>query len=902
MRLFCLILAWMFLPLSVHAAAPAKPVLVTSVEGITEYRLANGLQLLLAPDDSKPTTTVNLTVHVGSRHENYGETGMAHLLEHLVFKGSPATRNPWAEFTRRGLRANGSTWLDRTNYFASFAANDDNLKWYIGWQADALVNSFIAKRDLDTEMTVVRNEMEMGENDPGRILFEKTLATMYQWHNYGKSTIGARTDVENVDITRLQGFYRRYYQPDNATLIVTGKFEPAQVLAWVQQAFGKLPRSKAARPTLYTLDAVQDGERAVTVRRVGGTALAMAGYHMPPGPHPDFAAAELLTLILGDAPAGRLHRKLVEGGRAASSFGDAMALAEPGVVLLGLDFAPGQVPDAALPDMLATIEGLAADPVTDEEFRRAQGKWLKQWETQFTDPERVGVALTESVGQGDWRMYFLQRDRVRNTTLADVRRVAAERFVPSNRTLGLYVPTDKPVRAPSPAAVDLVAQLKGFQPQAGAAKVAAFDASPANIDRQTRTTSLPSGLKLALLPKPTRGGAVALQLTLHLGDLQSLQGQRNAASMVAGLLDKGSEGLSRQQIQDRLDALKTELAIGGSAGTVSVSMTTRREHVNDALALLGRLLRTPQFPEAAFEERRRQVLAQIQSSRDDPEALAELLLERRANPYPPQDPRYVPTFEEAEANLRAVTLQQVKDFHRRFYGASAGELSVVGDFDPASLEQAARQALGDWRSPTAYARVPVPLVDPQPGREQLRTPDKQNAMLAVRQALPLNDSHADYPALMLANFLLGSGGDSRLWKRIREKEGLSYGVWSSIDWGRHELHSVWHAGAIFAPANRDKVERALAEEVERALKDGFTPAEVDAGKKALVSMRRLSRAQDRALAGGLGGNLELGRTYAVAQRVDDALAAATADQVNAALRKYIRPSAFATAVAGDFKP
>ena len=171
----------------VRRRLPAGIEEVTRVEGITEYRLKNGLQLLLVPDDSKPSTTVNVTYRVGSRHESYGETGMAHLLEHLLFKGTPTTRNLWAEFTKRGLRANGTTWYDRTNYFATFSASDDNLRWYLGWQADAMINSFIARADLDTEMTVVRNEMEAGENNPSRVLLQQTLAAMYQWHNYGKS-------------------------------------------------------------------------------------------------------------------------------------------------------------------------------------------------------------------------------------------------------------------------------------------------------------------------------------------------------------------------------------------------------------------------------------------------------------------------------------------------------------------------------------------------------------------------------------------------------------------------------------------------------------------------------------------------------------------------------------------
>ncbi|NWG73149.1 MAG: insulinase family protein, partial [Rubrivivax sp.] len=287
-RLWALLLFLSFAALA--QPLPAGVTRVASVEGIDEYRLDNGLQVLMVVDDSKPTTTVNLTVRVGSRHENYGETGMAHLLEHMLFKGSPTTRNPWAELSRRGLRANGTTSLDRTNYFASFAANDEHLQWYLSWLADAMVNSLIGADDLATEMPVVRNEMEMGENNPGRVLLQQTLATMYRWHNYGKATIGARADVENVDIGRLRAFYRAHYRPDNATLIVSGTFDKARTLAWVADSFGRIPKATAPLPVTHTLDPAQDGERSVTVRRVGGSPLLFAAYHVPPGSARDHAA------------------------------------------------------------------------------------------------------------------------------------------------------------------------------------------------------------------------------------------------------------------------------------------------------------------------------------------------------------------------------------------------------------------------------------------------------------------------------------------------------------------------------------------------------------------------------------------------------------------------------------
>ncbi|MGH8796490.1 MAG: M16 family metallopeptidase, partial [Caldimonas sp.] len=502
---------------------PAGIAAVRSVEGVDEYKLDNGLQVLLIQDDSKPTTTVNLTYRVGSRYENYGETGMAHLLEHMLFKGTPTHRTVWSEFEKRGLAANGSTSFDRTNYTAHFSANPDNLQWYLGWLADAMVNSFIARKDLDTEMTVVRNEMERGENQPDSVLLHETMAAMYDWHNYGKSTIGARSDVENVDIPRLQAFYRLYYQPDNATLIVSGKFEAATVLARVADTFGKIPKPTRKMPIQYTLDPAQDGERSVTVRRSGGAPVLFAGYHVPAGSAPDFAAVEVLALILGDAPSGRLHKRLTEHQLASSVFAFAWALAEPAVLITGAELAPGMDVDKARDGLLAVDESLAREPITAEELTRARTKWLNGWDQSFTNPERVGIALSESVAQGDWRLFFLTRDRVRDVTLADVQRVADEYLVSSNRTLGTYLPTDAPVRAPAPAKVDLAQTMQDFKPQAAAAKVEAFVATPENLDARTQTFVV-GGLKAALLPKGTRGAAVRATLTLRFGDEKSLFG------------------------------------------------------------------------------------------------------------------------------------------------------------------------------------------------------------------------------------------------------------------------------------------------------------------------------------------------------------------------------------------
>jgi len=884
---------------------PAGVTQVTEVEGITEYRLGNGLQILLVPDASKPTTTVNVTYRVGSRHENYGETGMAHLLEHLVFKGTPTTKNAFAEFSQRGLRANGTTSWDRTNYFASFAANEDNLRWYLGWQADIMVNSFIARADLDSEMTVVRNEMEMGENNPNGVLFRRTLSAMYDWHNYGKSPIGARSDVENVDISRLQAFYRLHYQPDNATLIVAGRFDPGQVLQWVAQGFGAIPRPTRVLPPTYTLEPVQDGERSITVRRVGGAPIIYMAHHLPPAAHPDFAAASLLSQVLGDAPGGRLHKRLVEPGLAAGAFGTVLGQAEPGALFVGAMLAPGQDVQKARSEMAATLEAVITQPITAEELERSRTQWLNAWEQGFTDPEAVGVQISSAIAKGDWRLYFLERNRLREVKLADVQRVAGQYLLPDNRTVAVYLPTATPQRAPAPTRVDAAAQLAGFKGDVNVAQAENFEATPANLDARTQTRTLASGLKVGLLPKGTRGKAVQARLTLRFGDEKSLFGLDTVAAMAGATLDKGATGLTRQQISDGFDKLRAEVGFGVSGQNLSVGITTVRENLPAAILLVGQVLRGATFPVDAVEEARRQWLTGIESQRKEPAALIGNALARHGNPYPKGDLRYAETFDEAEAAVKAVQAAQLQAFHRRFLSAARGEFVAVGDFDAAAVNAALDKALGDWSRPAggplAYLRVPRPLLQPAPVRLVLNTPDKQNANLQAVLSLPINDNHPDYPALMAANHVFGSGGSSRLWDRIREKEGLSYDVGSYVQWNNFEANSGWVSTAIFAPQNQAKVETAWREELQRSLRDGFTQAELDQALKSLLSFRRLGRAQDGNVAGQLMNNLNLGRRFESSQRVDDALGRLTLAEVNAAWKKYIDPARFLIAWGGDFK-
>jgi zinc protease len=891
--------------LFVPALAPAQPAAaslppgvqrVTSVEGVTEYRLANGLRILLIPDPSIDTVTVNVTYLVGSRHEGYGETGMAHLLEHLMFRGTKRFPGIKADFQQRGVRYNGSTSFDRTNYFGTFPASNKTLDYVLEVEADRMVNAAIARKDLDAEMTVVRNEFESGENSASTVLRERVAASAYLWHNYGNAIIGSRSDIENVPIERLRAFYRNYYQPDNAVLLISGKIDEGTALGLAQKRFGAIAKPARRLRATYTVEPTQDGERTVTLRRAGDVQIVSALYHVPPGTHPEYAAVDVLVALLNHVPSGRLHKALVESGLASSVFGTERQLHEAGFAYFGANLRQDASIDAVRDALLGVLEGFASKPATAEEVERARTRLLNDIELTLADSRELTMALSECAAIGDWRVLFLHRDRLKKVTAADVQAAATRYLKPANRTLGMFLPTQSPDRAEIPAVPDLAAALKDYHGSAAVAQGEDFNPTPANIEARVIRKTLPGGMKLALLPKKTRGRTVVAQLALQWGDEQSKANRAAACGVTSGMLLRGTRKNSREQLRNQFDRLKSNVVVDGEGGSVE----TVRDSLPETLQLMAEVLRQPSFPSDEFEQLRRSSLTSIDTQRSDPSALAGLALIRHLNPYSPEHWLYTTSLEERSARLKGLSLDDVKRCYADFYGASDSELSVVGDFDPDEVVRLAQDLFGDWKSPRPYARIPLQVAEVAPVDSVIETPDKANAVLRAGMLFRLRDDDPDYPALLLGNYLLGGSSDSRLVRRIREKEGLSYSVGSFLSADSFYPRGSFGLFAIYAPQNRARVEAALTEEIRRAFAKGFTPQEVEAGKKGLLHARALARSNDATVAGRLVSYLVLGRTFAWDEELERKVAALTPQGVVEAMRRHIDPARLSVVKAGDF--
>jgi zinc protease len=683
-------------------------------------------------------------------------------------------------------------------------------------------------------------------------------------------------------------------------LLVAGKFEEGKTLEWVNQYFGALPRPARVLPKIYTDEPTQDGERTITVRRVGDVQLVDAAYHVPSGSHPDAAAVNVLSQLLADSPSGRLHKALVETKKASRVFNFPILFGEPSLLIVGAEVRQEASLDAARDALLATVEEITKNPLTKEEVERARTNLLKQIELNLTSSDRIGLELSEWIGMGDWRLLFLNRDQLRKLTPADVQRVAATYLKPSNRTLGLFIPTAKPDRAEVPPVPDIAAMLKDYKGDATVASGEVFDPSPANIDSRTNKSTV-GGMKLALLPKKTRGGTVIATLTLRFGDEKSLMNRGTAGALSGEMLMRGTTKHTRQQLKDEFDKLKARVGVSGGPTSANASLETTRENLPAALKLVAEILREPSFPANEFEQLKQESLADIEQQRSEPTAIGSTEFQRHMRPYPKGHVNYVATPDEDIADLKAATLDEVKKFYADFYGASNGELAVIGDFDDKEVARLTDELFANWKSPHPFARISEAYRDAAAINKAIETPDKANAFFLAGMPLNLRDDDADFPALVLGNYMLGGGFlNSRLAVRIRQKEGLSYGVGSQFQASPLDKNGIFVTFAIYAPQNVAKLEAAFKEEIARMLKDGFTGDEVKAAKSGWLQSRQVSRAEDRELAGRLSTYLYLNRTLGWDAELENKVSALTPEQIVAALRRHIDPAKFTIVKAGDF--
>jgi zinc protease len=887
-----------------HAQKTEAPKFIGNIEGIKEYSLTNGMKVLLIPDASQSNMIVNIVYNVGSKDEGYGEKGMAHLLEHMLFKSTKNLGDIKKQLSDKGGTANGTTYYDRTNYYEIFPSNDENLKWAINMEADRMINATILQSDLDKEFSVVRNEFEIGENSPSGVLMEKVISTAYMWHNYGNSTIGSREDIERVKANTLRKFYEKFYQPDNATLIIAGKFDENNALKYITENFSIIPKPTRELGGTYTVEPPQDGEKTIVLNRSGESKLVSAAYHTAAYADKDFAALAALNEILTGNPSGYLYKNLVENQKVAAIWAYSPETRDPGIMYFNFDVPKDK--DLILTEKLVKTEldKIAINNYTEEDLARAKSKLLKQIADTKNNTVNFAVYLTEIVGAGNYKLAFLYRDNVEKLTLAEVKNVAQKYFKSNNRTIGLFVPSANEVRVkpseflPSQI-IALTANYKGKDLEKEAAP---FEATIANLKRNVAEGMLSNGMKYGLINKEVKGEKVMATFKLVLGNEKDLAGKNEIANLTAELLKAGTKTKSKEQIQDRLDQLKSSIdaRIGGQ--NLIISLATYQNSFPEVMDILKDMVTNSVFPQNEITKSIAEYSTFLEGQLKDPQALAQNELQRLASPYPKESIFYTASMQEQIDNTKKVTRDQIVNYYENIMGANNGFGTVLGNLDPKIAASSLESTFGKWTAKSKSVLINPTFFDTKKIDKNFLTPDKENAMAFGMQSFKMDQKSADYPAFLLANEILGSGGflSARLPMRLREKEGISYGVGSFINVPISNEVASWGYYALLNPTKRDAVEKAVKEEVSKALKDGFTADEVMTNKKSYSNVQKTMLGMDNTLINLVNKKLQYGVSLDEYDALNSKIENLKLEEVNAALKKYLTLERLTSVYAGDF--
>jgi zinc protease len=542
----------------------------------------------------------------------------------------------------------------------------------------------------------------------------------------------------------------------------------------------------------------------------------------------------------------------------------------------------------------------------------------------LTDAQQVAMGMTTPVSQGDWRLMFLQYDRIQKVTPEDVVRVAKAYIKDSNLTVGVFIPDPAPDRAVVPNAPTLSSFLSNYKSSITVSRAEEFDPTPANIEKRVVRSKLANGMKVAMLPKKMAGGTVSVAIELHFGDAKTLSGHNAAAQLAGSLLMSGTKTRNRQQIQDEMEKLNARIQVSGGGGGggfggrgggggrggasggggmsgASATITVKPENLPAAMRLAIEMLREPAYPETEFDRVKGQRVRALENVPSQPEQLSAEQLQRHLSPFAKGDPQYQPTREEQLEAMKKLTLADVKQFHDQFYGASHGEFVVVGDVDQAAVQKLAAELLGSWTTPGPYARLTSRYKKVEAINRKIETPDKENAQFEAGMRLKLSESDADYPAMLLANYMFGGSITARMPNRIRNREGLSYGASSRFTAPSEGDSALFSATVSCNPVNMPKVEASFVDELKKTLREGFTQAEVTEAKRAYADARKVSRSQEAALVGLIASHEQLGRTLLYDEQQEAKIQALTLEQINAAFRKYMDAAGVSIVKAGDFK-
>jgi zinc protease len=881
---------------------------VTQTPPLQLHTLSNGLQVYTMEVQRAPVVNFMVWYNVGSRHEGPGKTGMSHFLEHMMFKGTAAFPNGAIEdaVRDRGGMWNAFTWVDYTAYFEVLPSRHAELA--VAIEADRMQNMFF-DRDLTVrERGIIVSEREGSENRPRTWLLEGMMQTAYTQFPYRHPVIGWKDDIKATTAEALTDHYRRYYRPNNAAAVAVGDFRTDEMLRLVERHFGPLPAGEPVHD-IAAVEPEQTEERRVVVRRPSPTPYLYVAWKTPPAGHRDLPALDLLGAVLSGAPSmeiwgggaalgrsSRLYRRMVEGGLTADASTGTFDTKHPGLFLASFTVKPDVDPARVEEALYEEIGRLQNDLMPADEFERA----LKQMRAQYTYSLESVFSLGIHVGSSWTRTgtpdtFIRYLEHLEALTPEDLRRVAATYLTPERRTVGTLLPDTAEQTPPAPAGPPPGAEPEegttpDYQQRTGHAQPAveirplpAEEKVLLDPDRVIRR-EMPEGWTLLVYPIAGMKSA-SIRLSLEAGAICDPPEKAGLANLTAQLLTRGTERYSAEALARKTDSLGMSLSVDGGRESVLGHIRCLPEDLQTGIELLGEVIRRPSFPEEEVVRNRERLLVRVREATNSTQAVADKKLSELL--YPEGHPFRLPVIGEEET-LSRLAREDLAAFHARHFRPAGALAVVVGDVDPARVEEAFAAHFGDWRGAAAPPAVNLVQAPAEPVREHVTVPGKSQADIAMGWAL-VDRSHPDYLPIEMLAIVLGRVGTGtsigRLFRDVREKHGLSYYQYCSFSPARGP--SSWSIHIGVSPARLDFAIDVLKREVGR-LRDEPLP---DTERKPLLAYiegsqsLRLESGENIASLLTMMARFDLGFDYL--QRYPKLLAAITSEQLQESARRYL---------------
>tara|TARA_R110002072_G_scaffold243748_1_gene402970 strand:+ start:40919 stop:43729 length:2811 start_codon:yes stop_codon:yes gene_type:complete len=892
-----------------NAQEPAsKFTKVTELEGIEEYLYTpNGMNILLVQDNAAPVVTVQIVYRVGSKHEVPGNTGSTHLLEHLNFKGTPTFNKRKgtsidSKLNSIGARMNATTWYDRTNYYETIPS--DHIETALHIEADRMRNSLLLKEDKESEMTVVRNEFERGENNPNSLLTKEMWATAYMAHPYHHNTIGWRSDIEKMPIETLRDFYNTYYWPDNATLTIIGDFQKESLFNLVDKYFGKITKAPHAMPQPYTTDPDQLGPRRITIKKPGQQGIVSIGYKIPGRMHDDLPALQVLSQIIGSGTSSILNKTFVDTGIAIFGYANASNFKEVGLFSVALGITPDKNHEEVNKQLLEMIATVKNDGVTQEDVNRIVAKLNAQTILSRDGSGSIAGQLNEAIAGGDWKDYINGNKKLSKVTAEDVKRVANTYLLEDQSTTGYFIPkvpggteavSQKPAnyilnndnkyfyRNPEHSNEDCHTNSSIVSQEVISEITSAYQTIKISDKDEKFTRKSIAGIDV-ITAKTGAKDFLTVAASFPIGDYLNTNGNEMVPSLTAQMLSKGTLKNDKFQFSQKLEKLGVTLRVNAGIHKVSIYFKCLKKDLNAVIFLLAEELRFPLFDEKEFNLLKQQNEGSMKRGITDPGAQGSIALSQAI--YHNEHPNYTTDIQASIDDLNKVTLDELKAFHKKYFGPEDIHLVAVGDIDTNVLYKALKSAFKGWAGGVKAKASFENSTKANALTKVVTIPQKPSAEMYIGQYTGIQRMDKDFLPFYMGTSILGGGFSGRLMRTVRDEDGLTYSI-NARHSGHDYADGYWYVNASFNPNLFQKGLDATMVQIKKWVEEGVTAQELAAKKTNLTGSFKVGLSTTGGLAGTLLSFVERGLEPSYIDQYSKDIEAVTLDQVNTTISKHI---------------